>query len=235
MSEINRDKVMKRIQKLLNLHDGNKNEHEAMAAMTKAQEMMNEFHISEVEARESGSIIPPKEVKEAGSDWSKLSWYKKAIADVIARNFKCYYFFRTSNGKTRMIFMGLKDDAELALTVYEFALLAIEYNADEYVKERRQLEYIRNSAPIKTDYMRGFIRGLNDKFKKQVEDHKQEWGLVLQMDALVVQKHEMMKFTKAPASKGGRNGSGDADAYGTGYEKGSTFESAKGFVAGGKA
>jgi hypothetical protein len=250
---LDKEKIMKRIAKLLNLSDEkkNNNEHEAQAALLKAQQMMAENNISTADlniaigdARKQEEA--KKEVKEKGAEWTKLQWYHRAIADVIADNFRCYHFYRHSNGMTKMVFMGLAADAELANTMYEFALIALDYNADQYVKEQREVRYIRDSKGIKTDYMRGFIRGLHEKFEAQKEmkitqnildeegtvigTTETSMALVLVKDNALEVAHKAMKFKTAKASKGGKQSAGDYEAFSAGKEKGKNFEAASGFI-----
>jgi hypothetical protein len=248
MATIEKEKVMKRIAKLLNLSDSkkNSNEHEAQAALLKAQEMMatNNISMKDLDFTDNKQT---KEVGETGTDWMKKQWYHSAVASVIADNFRCYFFYRMSNGMSKIVFMGLKGDAELAMTMYEFANISLEYNAEEYIKEERKVRYIRDSKGIKTDYMKGFIRGLSEKFKEQskmmisqniIDDSSGlitgtqdvSMALVLVKDDALVKAHEAMNFKSAKPSKGGRNSAGDTGAYEAGKQKGKNFESASGFI-----
>lgn len=227
--ELERDKLMKRVSKLLNLANDNPNENEAQNALLKAQEMMakNNISISDLDIL---NVKPEKkkEVSESAAEWTKAQWYNIAVSDIIADNFRCYVFRYTGIGKSKMTFMGLKEDCELAKTMYEFAVLALEYNADQYVKEQRQIRYIRDSKGIKTDYMKGFIKGLKDKFKKQVQE--MSFALVLVKDDALVKAHDARKFTKGSGFQGGKNGKGDKEAFSSGYEKGNTFEASSGYI-----
>jgi hypothetical protein len=238
------EKVMKRVQKLLNLADGNQNENEAQAALLKAQKMMAENNISMSDVNLLDTT-PKKEVGEASGAWMKIQWFHKAVASVIADNFRCYWFYRSWNGKSKLVFMGLKADAELAQMMFDFAILAVEYNADEYVKEQRQLRYIRDSKGIKTDYMKGFIRGLSEKFKEQSKMKVQQettdeqgvtttkevsMALVLVKDDALVEAHKAMKLRKGSTTQGGRTSAGDTGAYNAGKEKGKKFEASSGYL-----
>lgn len=226
------EKVMKRIAKLLNLADERKNSNanEAQAALLKAQKMMAENNISQADLGIFDAPKNTKEVKEVGTEWGKQQWYHKAVADIIANNFKCYYWYRPSNGMTKIIFMGLRADAELARTMFEFAIAALEYNTDQYIEAEREVRYIRDSRPLRTDYMKGFIRGLHEKFTEQVKVLQESYALVLVKDSAVVEAHSKMKFKSATASTGGRKSAGDNGAYRAGKEKGKNFESASGFI-----
>jgi hypothetical protein len=224
------EKLIKKIMKLKNLSENNPNEHEAQEALLKMQQLMVEHGISEA-VLNTESKKPEKEVVEGkATDYEKLSWYKKELAGIIANNFRCRWWMRSIRGKTAIIFFGLKEDVEVAQQVYEYALSALEYNADKYIEDRRKSEFIRNSRGIKVTYMRGFLKGLHEKFKEQVD--KNGWGLILVRDELVEKKYNEMKFRKASASQ--VRSSGDASAYFSGYEKGKSFTMASGHIEGGK-
>lgn len=225
---MDREKVMKRVQKLLNLATGNPNENEAQNALLKAQAYMAEHNISMKEVSDVEAPTIKKEVKESQTKYFKHAWYKKGLASLIANNFRCFHFYRHSgSGKTSIVFFGLKEDAELAQTMYEFAVQAIEWNADQYVKEARKERYIRDATGVKNDYMKGFIRGLSEKFRNQVKE--MSLALVLVKDEALVEAHKALKLRKGSASKGGVS-AGDSDAYEAGKQKGKSFEAASGYI-----
>lgn len=235
------EKIMNRVKKLLNLSTNNPNENEAQSALLFAQKMMaeNNINMSDIEGYSVTKEVK-KEIGESSTVWAKNQWYHKDIAWIIADNFRCYHWYRPSNGMSKIVFFGLKSDAELAKEMFNFAITAMEYNTDKYIEEQRELRYIRDSKPLRTDYMKGFVRGLREKFKAQaemkitkVENGKQVLttvALALVKDNAVVEAHDKMKFKKAAASRGGRNGAGDKDAYAAGREKGQAFEAASGYL-----
>jgi hypothetical protein len=223
-----KEKFMRKVQKLLNLAADKKNENESQEAMLMAQRMMLENDITESDLAGVKSAQKKKEVGRVYTDGKKQQYYHKMMAPIIAKNFRCFYYYRTYAGKSQIVFMGLMSDIELAKEMYNFAISALEYNADMYIKEVRQTRYVRDATGIKTDYIRGFIAGLYKKFKDQVAE--QSMSLALIIDPIVVEAHSLMKFTKGAGSTGGQNGAGDTDAYKTGFKTGNTMTKASGYI-----
>jgi hypothetical protein len=216
------EKVLMKIKKLLNLANA-KDDAESQTAMLLAQEQMAKYglEVSDVDVDLNGPV--KKEVMEMyATKATKLQWWQKDLSGVIARNFRCYNYWRTFGGKSRIVFLGIKEDTQIAREVFAYAQDSIEYFSVRYLNVTG-VEGISERTTIRNDYIQGFIHGLSAKFKEQVE--KNEWGLILVKDGDVVERHTKMKFTKDAGSSAGR--SWDSDAIAAGYEDGKSMDHTK--------
>lgn len=221
------EKVMRIIQKSIALATNNSNEHEAQAAMLKAQELMAKhgLSMSDLDVEIPGYTNTKEAVETFATQPTKLQWWHKDVAGVIADNFRCYTYWRTSwqfKGRSRLIFMGLKEDTLLAKELYAFAVKAIEFCSISYL-DREGIEGLSLRTKVRNDYISGFIMGLRAKFKEQVQQN--DWGLVLVKDALVVQKYEEKKLKTDEPSMAGRLG--DTAAMAAGYQDGKSMNDNK--------
>jgi hypothetical protein len=219
MTETTDIKIIDRVRKLLSLSTSS-NVNEAQNAMLKAQELMIKNGLSMTDVSE----IKDKKVIDSSTDRvGRFPWYAYTLADVIADNFRCYSI-TSSNKKTRRIqFIGLENDANAAIEVYNFAYFYLKEQIKYYKKEFIDNDGFVNKRALNSygnDFARGFIEGLNDKFKKQVED--QEWGLIMIKDEAVIKHYDDMKV-----KSGGRcsvSSSGSEKAWMAGYVVGKDFE-----------
>lgn len=278
------ESVLRKIKKALALADSAKNpsSEEAQTAMLKAQELMAKYGVSVSDIKDVNTN-PANAVKKEVShsavqpESEKNAWWKKSLSLVIADNFRCYaYTTRYGAGYTKISFMGVKEDVELAVEVFNYAVEIIEYQARKYRKDRKKelakglpdfkgltdmVEYaasvgvsygrivklqgqyldgsesdalfkkyltleIKDAMGLKIDgpalrntYIKGFIRGLKERFEEQVKVNS--WALVLVKDALVEKAYAEMDFKKGSAST--VRTTQDTAAYTSGFKEGKSF------------
>jgi hypothetical protein len=102
-----------------------------------------------------------------------MNWHRW-IAGIIAKNFRCRVFYRSSPdvyGRKLMVF-GLKEDTEVCTEVLNFALQSAHncwtsFKADRDRRHGRPASRKINQA-IKNDYMVAFARGVKAAFERQV-------------------------------------------------------------------
>lgn len=201
--------VITKIEKLLALAGNNPSEAEAQAAMLKAQKLMAEHNLDMTQFQDK-----PQEKKEAIIEYFRgyhnTNW-AISLARVICDNFRCNLLRAPGYG---LVFIGLKEDVAICKAVFSFAAQVLDKNM---AKLRRQ--YRKQNLPtdgISGDYAAGFIAGLRDKYKEQVE--KNNWGLILVKDALVEQKTKDITNPRGKPHSGKRlNRSGDMGLYTKGY------------------
>ena len=201
--------VIAKIEKLLALAGNNPSEAEAQAAMLKAQKLMAEHNLDMTQFQDK-----PQEKKEAIIEYFRgyhnTNW-AISLARVICDNFRCNLLRAPGYG---LVFIGLKEDVAICKAVFSFAAQVLDKNM---AKLRRQ--YRKQNLPtdgISGDYAAGFIAGLRDKYKEQVE--KNNWGLILVKDALVEQKTKDITNPRGKPHSGKRlNRSGDMGLYTKGY------------------
>lgn len=224
------DKVMRMARKALALAGNNPNAEEAQTALLKAQEILAKHGLSmgDIDVNDIPNGYVKEVVNEAIYEDKAISWWVDKLAVVIADNFRCNSSIWTTRiggkkvGSQKLRFVGLKEDVELATEVFQQAIYMIVFHANMYVANNG-IKGKSEIARTKNDYMQGFIRGLEAKFKEQVE--RNNWGLVLVQDALVVQavKGLNLKTAKPKSiSFGGADG-----ARAEGYRDGKSFNDRK--------
>jgi hypothetical protein len=213
------EKLLAKIHNLFKLAEGNSNSNEAQNAMLKAQQLMAQNGIAQSEVHQ---VLKPKEVlTENITDVGRLSWWKKSLGMIIAKNFRCeMYIHKIRNKGGLIVFLGLKDDVQLAKMVYNFATLAIENDTINFIKQYKK-QYVVYNVGIKNDYLLGWVKGLESKYKEQVNQNG--WGLILVKDPLVQQELSKIHLRKGQSSSVNRGN--DRNVYGKGFERGNQFNS----------
>jgi len=216
------EKLLAKIHNLFKLAEGNSNQNEAQNAMLKAQQLMAQNGIAQSEVHQ---VLKPKEVlTENITEVGRLSWWEKNLGMIIAKNFRCeMYIHKIRNKGGTIVFLGLKDDVQLAKMVYNFATLAIENDTINFIKQYKK-QYVVYNVGIKNDFILGWIRGLDAKYKEQVD--KNNWGLILVKDPLVQQELSKIHLRKGQSSSVNR--SNNNNVYGKGFERGNKFNSPMG-------
>lgn len=218
-------KIVRKIQLLLNKTKNNPSKEEVQTALLMAQRFMAEYGITQAEVdTHQDEFIADKKVTRSDYNYENLPWYKRSLSRVIANNFRCYSYINKRNRKSRVVFLGLEQDVELAKMTFDFACGAIKYGANQFAKEIRKERFIGSIQGVKNSYMLGWIKGLEDQYKEQVA--KNNWGLILVKDALVKREYENMSFSKRRSSS--ISVSGDSKARNAGYRDGKIFSSPSG-------
>jgi len=167
---IESDKIKIKIEKLLSLAQNNNQPGEMEAALLKAQELMYKYNISYDKVNESNDNIIESVIIE---NVTKNNW-KYFLALVIADNFKCFTFRANKSIKL----FGRYSDVSIAQLIFNYGIVDITVNQSSY-KTINDKEY----------YAHGFIDGLKEKFKKQV----QNFGLIITKDSLVTQEYDNIR------------------------------------------
>lgn len=212
--------VLRKIQKALSLANNNSSVHESQTAMLLAQKLMLQHGVSASDLKMEHEVI--KEVTHRNAtDFGRTPWWKRQLGVIIAENFRCSMYISKIQKANRVMFLGLKEEVEIALEVYEYAKRAIEYHARIYcqsIKSRIKTRTIHNR--YRNKFIMGYLAGLYDKFQEQVVQNN--WGLLLIKDALVIAEKEKMglvaKKEKIPSL------SRSKEAFLQGYIKGKKFE-----------
>lgn len=216
------DSQKEKIQKLLNLSQNNPNENEAKAALLKAQELMIKYQIdskdlNDVDLNKEKEIVNVDILK--GQKKSRIMWYETAMASMISNNFKTFYYMSGYRDTGRhLYFCGIKDDVEITVFAYKYAINAMTKLFKYYCKDM----HLESTASRRNDYYKGFIKGLERAFKDQID--KNNWGLMVIKEKLVVD-HERQLNIKVVHPSGIRPkrsnnmfdvNRGESDGYSTG-------------------
>jgi len=209
--------ILTKVKKLLALAENNTSADESQNSFLKAQMLLLKHGLTMNDVAESDTSNTKNVLNTSIDESSRMAWWKKSLASIISNNFRCKSFtsFRTAN--TRICIIGLEEDVNIATEIYNCAVRTVEHQSKMYVKLNKKSG---KTAGLKNDFILGWLSGLEDKFKKQVESVK-EYGLILVKDALVVAEVEKMKLRTGQRSKITANR--DADARNAGYKQGNSF------------
>ena len=162
---INMDKIIGKIQNLFDLANNNSNEHEAIAAAMKAQELMAKYHVEMSQLDGNNDEEMYKAVYENTSKHEMKNW-KTRLAVVIARNFCCkYYLISHGRGNMDVVFYGYKKDATIALEVFTFLYESGNKFAVRYYNQCKK--NYENTKGVMNTYLQGFVAGIKDVLDKQ--------------------------------------------------------------------
>ena len=121
--------IKKRIKKLLALSKS-PNENEAMAALQKAQELMEAYRITEAEC-----VYASQTVKAT----KRESAWRSTLANTVASLYACEALRDVSSGQ--MIFYGESFDAFMAKEMYGYLSKTIDRMVKQNVRKRNRLKY----------------------------------------------------------------------------------------------
>lgn len=177
------NKVISKIQNLLELAYDAPNDEEGQTALLMAQKLMVKHNLSMSDIKTSQKN---DSIGETVGHWEyRMVWWKEKLAAILGENFRCKTIRRrlVEKGITQMIFFGYETDAELCTKVYEGALLYLEYRLKRLfptVSQARWKDY-------KKSYLLGFLDGLDQRFKNQAQS-SEEFALMVQVPAEVLEE-----------------------------------------------
>lgn len=226
MSERN-EAIIKKIQGLLAIANDNKSDEESQSAFIMAQKLMMKYDISmgQIESKKENETVEEGQV----TVHKKLFWWERKLAQIISQNFRVKFFYNNKflkgnkNVKRAIVFLGFKKDVELAKEMYILAYDVITHYSKRFIdkqyEEKRHLRLNRITMEYKNSYMRGFLEGMNDRFKEQVEQMEQEYGLMVLVPKEVQSTYdEMFEGNKGISYRLPKIG--EVDAYRKGYSEG---------------
>ena len=181
VSEEKRAKMIEKIKKVLKLAQDNPSMEEGLAAALQAQKLMHKYNIhkDEVELEEIRDEITS--VFSNQKHDSHLKAWRKNLAAIVARNFRCKCYMRGQD----VVFRGYKADAEIALDVY-MNLYNICHKLGVQLKKKEKEETgtgkgVQNSFAI--GFLKGVEEGLGEQCKalmiivpKEVEEEFEEFS-----------------------------------------------------------
>ena len=182
-----------KIKKLLALAESD-NEHEAQAAMVKAQKLMVEHKISISEVQDVGKREAVEKPTDVTYSPRKDPWILP-LANVIAKNYCCSILIHHDRIKpqTRHLnFIGLEEDLDVCLIVFNYALDCIRSGVN-YRKQKLKVCKVsqKEITSVCNGYAYGFISGVKTAFekqKKECESSNSNWGLVVSTPPEVIAK-----------------------------------------------
>lgn len=216
--------IIRKIQKALRLASNNPSAEEAQSAALLAQRLMTKHGLKMADV--SQADIDQNEVQAGAGQIirKRIEWWQRRLNAIIANNFRCYGFFTSGRN---IGFLGLPEDVEVAIEVYQFAENAVRYNASEYLKESFKYDPSPNrryTNAVRNDYITGFLDGLKTKFKEQVE--LKCLALVLVRHEVVEQAHKDAGWKSAKPLQ--RSSANDSEALAKGYQDGRDWNNPSG-------
>jgi len=155
----NKKEVIEKVKKILALAGNNPNQHEAIAAALKAQELMAKFNINESELGDelTEESINSMECVVSG----KAQKWRLSLAVVIAKNFRCKVYL--SNGN--VTFYGYDNDVAIAKEVF-LSMYAIGVKLSN--KEKKEARKESGTAKgVRNTFCLGFVNGIKSELEKQ--------------------------------------------------------------------
>ena len=155
------EKIIQKIQNLLDLANNNPSEAEAIAAAAKAQELMAKY---DIEMADLGGEAAEEIVEEIFYDNGKheMKKWKSGLAEVISRNFKCKYYIL---GKKNIVFYGHAIDAKAALSTFTYLYSVGNKLATNYYYNKKKAG--QETRGVMNSYLSGFKAGVGDKLDAQ--------------------------------------------------------------------
>jgi len=166
------DRVRDLISKLLALSTS-PNQHEAQAALMKAQELAAKYGL-ELDSIEDHDKAP--EANEANLKDEAASPEESDIAYNLGKFFRVFVFTRRMrNGQRFLVLVGLPQDIEIFKTVHAFAVSAMNKCFQTWLKNYKKvnshLVFDRAmSVRFKRDYIMGFNQGCKDALFKNANE-----------------------------------------------------------------
>lgn len=206
MQTDNKEKIIDKIRKVLELSKNNPSKEEAEAAALKAQKMLAEYHIEMADIESVSAIEEITEVQYYTGTGNK---WKYSLASTIASNFRCCLYVIN---KSYVVFYGYETDAQVAKEVFENLFnLGKRLAGKEYDTYKRK--YGTAPGVMNTFYV-GFVDGIRSVLEKQCT------ALVLVVPQLV--KDNFKEVTKGTSQirSSLRYNSAMSGVYDRGYNSG---------------
>lgn len=213
-----------KIRKLLALAES-PNEHEARAALLKARELMAEHKLTEVELKDVDKQPVEKILTGITCSKRRNPWIVR-LSTILGENYCCKVYRNHSKGKQTFTigFIGLKDDAEICVEIFKYAVDCV-LSKIKYIKKENDCYDGGYVTQLCHSYGYGFSDGVDAAFQKQKEENEQGWGLVMVIPKEVEDAANSMgrgiRF-KARAEE-----SIYSSEYSAGYEDGIVFDPTK--------
>lgn len=156
------EKIINKIKNLLDLSNNNPNEHEAIAAALKAQELMAKYNVELAQLEDAPADHElVEETFYEGSGHNVKTW-KYGLARTVASNFRCKYYIMNNK---HVVFYGYKEDAKIALDVFTYLYKTGNKLANRFYNKVKKEG--GNTKGVLNTYLAGFRDGVKSAFEKQ--------------------------------------------------------------------
>lgn len=179
-------KIIDKVKNLLELAYDTPNDEEGQTALLMAQRLMVKYNLSMSDIKISQRN---DNIGEAVGHWEyRMVWWKEKLAAILGGNFRCQVIRRRKHDKgiTQIIFFGYDSDTELCKQIYEATLLYLDYR----LKRLYRTAITGNYKEYKKSYLLGFLEGLDQRFKIQVQS-SEEFALMVQIPVEVLNEQRL--------------------------------------------
>lgn len=220
---MDRERAIGLARKLMALSENNNSLEEAKTAAIKAQAILAKFSISNAELTLQETRVAHSVVTE----WGRIALWRKALASVIAPNYRCFWYLQTRDGESIIMFVGLEDEVRLAKEVFKTLESQIldAWNAQEQERRKNRLQGLvagkynmlaSHSNGTKNDFIFGFLEGLRESFKGSIRDN--QYYIVMSLSPIVRKEFDRLRLDHTESR--GVQSAGDIDAREKGKEIG---------------
>lgn len=154
------EKVIAKVQKLLNLADPSRNpsEQEAIAASLQAQRLLAKYNL---DMSAVGGKEKDEEIQQVVADVGAGKKWKYTLADVVAHSYCCKCFF---HGSEQIVFYGYQSDVLIARRIFAYLFAVGNRLAGKYAKDRRDWE--GSADGVYNSFCMGFVAGVKSELDK---------------------------------------------------------------------
>jgi Protein of unknown function (DUF2786) len=247
VNEERKKRLLRRVEKLLRQADGTSYKEEAETALLMAQRILCEHGMTmeEVDAlshEEQKTLVANEQMVTMGHRHSE--WLLN-LARVLCRQFRCKHYINHTGGgqqkKHHIRIVGLAEDVAVCRDVYAYARQTAERLAKAYAKqpgvvmdhiiskdywyrycEPTPAQKAAANKEVQALWKEGFIKGLQDKFREQVE-RSESMAVMLTIHPVVQDAYKDLGLGKSrfrPQAIRAENGA----ARQAGYEAGRAFQ-----------
>ncbi|CAL2095837.1 conserved protein of unknown function [Tenacibaculum sp. 190524A02b] len=165
-----REKIKAKIKALLaKTTDNGASKEEMEAALSKANQLMVSFFISEHDLKDPyiAEKCVLKEVPLVKSGYDLTNFYNS-----LTRLFDCHYYYNSK----RIAFFGFEEDTELCGYFYNFIVKTCLKEKAKYMKSKdyAYLKQLYHGRTLAASFIKGFINGISSKMNKMYNDRKTE-------------------------------------------------------------
>ena len=209
MSDKKYNKILNKVKGLLALARDNENDEEGQSAFVLAQRLMITYNINKTDVDDTELSEEPIG-EESVTIYKKLQTWERVLGRIIGENFRVKVFFTKRNvpgsmhRKTCIKFYGLEQDLKLAKEMYLLAYECLVFYTKRYIdKAYDEGKYQRSqyyTASLKSSYTNGFLEGLDNKFREQLSQLRNEYEVLVlipkEVETAFKEKSEKFKIVK---------------------------------------
>lgn len=199
---MNKEALMKKVEKLLSLAGNNPSQEEAQSAMAKAQKLIAEYNLdmSKLKDDEREDIVVVR------CEHPNNNGYRVTLASILSENFRCKVLMVGN----RVNFIGYKTDAEVCKRVFEYAYKTARRGGQK--EERKTRTLTGTGKGVFNAFVSGFCAGV----KKVLDEQCRALMIVTPQEVI----DELNSITTGTYKGGMKNHGSDIEAYLSGKKAG---------------